>query len=872
MLPLHYSYAFFNKKGTQYNFVMKDGIITGSIFMPESSVGLIENETMYILSRYWNTTIFDTVYGTPRGAKNLLMKFARKDNVFKFFSIDQSGKDSFITGTDEVILPIDEGSGVITNDRYILSPTDVQDKAVKLNFLTRSENEGVFDNELLIYLFDDDGSKTLVGRINVVSTISGLDDRFKTILSNFGESLDDDTFKIFKEADINDIFTDTRGMNARMKELILEFGNIFPNTGVLKGLSNILKFFGYDDMRIKEYWLNTESGKFLKREIAMGDNMDKKITILRKPYKKMPYFGLYYDLNRHTGEFDDEGLPEMEDDNFFTKDEITIKLFGLKRYIEDRNIGGISKIIDIIGEANYFGKISYYHSLASSEIISDIKPQTEVKVDINSKSGYLVDIRDYLFKRNRPVCLLPANFVMSGIEGQMYQHYSCISGFFNDYNIKEEDIFKEENYDIPIGFVLKLENKTFDIPLGDIDTTFKSLDSFDIDATFENFTNLSFYKLKWEVERVATDSRKFYYEYTGNINESSRYLECILPYDGKYRIKLTLYGYGNNNIYYSYDYIEVKLQNIECVGYFQEYEDSMNVIGEIEATLEDFDYSMKGPIYRKGNVPARVEDRSFNIANFIDLNQYGDVNIGVRTDYPLDKIDASFENMGHIRIADFGYERERMPDVNVQKISPGGLICIDGVDINVPDTININDFGVFEALLQAAFPSYFITLRENEERAIKFIDIRKDEDDMWAASTNTDIDCIEDTFGNLNSIDVPIGEIPVTFHSANRICHVKEKVNPFNRNNVQLSADTLTVHQYTCVFFADDISPNLGRKNQKWSVYYEEDGDYLAKDIVCRYFNYRFEFPGFYTITLELQDTNGNSYKIVKKNFVEVII
>jgi hypothetical protein len=188
--------------------------------------------------------------------------------------------------------------------------------------------EGVYDNSILIYLYDG-SEKTLIADIKVVATISDIDERFTTMLTNFGEPIDDSVYKLFKETDINDLHADTRVLNRKMKELILEFSNIFPNTSALRGLSNILKFFGYNDMRIKEYWLNTESGKFVKREISMDNNMDKKISILRKPFRKMPYFGLYYDINKSIGTFDDEGIPDMVDDIFFTKEEIIIKLFGL---------------------------------------------------------------------------------------------------------------------------------------------------------------------------------------------------------------------------------------------------------------------------------------------------------------------------------------------------------------------------------------------------------------------------------------------------------------------------------------------------------------------------------------------------------------
>jgi PKD repeat protein len=606
----------------------------------------------------------------------------------------------------------------------------------------------------------------------------------------------------------------------------------------------------------------------------MDNNMDKKISILRKPFRKMPYFGLYYDINKSIGTFDDEGIPDMVDDIFFTKEEIIIKLFGLKQYIEKRNIGGVSKIIDIIGEANYFNKISYYHHVETSELIANINTALKPNVAINATSGYIKDLREYLYTNNKPVCVLPADATSSSIPDQIYNHFGCIMGFFDNLDVLEENIFSEDNDDIPIGFILKLENKTFDIPVGQIETRIVDLDEFHIPATVQNFTSINYYKLKWEIERDAiSDGRKFYHSFTGNISESSRYLECILPYDGKYKINLTIYGYGNNNIYYSYEHIIVDLQKIDSCGFFQEYDEELNVVGKNKTLIKDCDTIIRNTIYRTTLTPERVEDRSFNLASYINLNQYGDINIGVRKDYPVKKIDATIESMAHMRIVDFGYTKERMPDFNMVKVKPGGKISINGEGMTINSGININDFGLLKDQIVAAFPDYYTTLREVDDDPFKFIDIRREEDEIWAGSSNDDdISCIEETFTSVSQIYHKIKDVPVILESANKICHSTLKINPFNRNNVYISSDTMDIHPYTCVFFCDDISPNVGKKNQVWSVFYEEDQRYVTKDIACRHFNYRFEFPGFYTLELTLEDTNGNKYKVTKKNFINVII
>ena len=57
------------------------------------------------------------------------------------------------------------------------------------------------------------------------------------------------------DVDINEALPDWIKLNTKRKELLLEFSNIFPYTGAYKALINILKYFGYDQVTLKEYWL-----------------------------------------------------------------------------------------------------------------------------------------------------------------------------------------------------------------------------------------------------------------------------------------------------------------------------------------------------------------------------------------------------------------------------------------------------------------------------------------------------------------------------------------------------------------------------------------------------------------------------------------
>lgn len=880
----HRSLVFFDKNGQQYNLPMVSEVHSGKIYLPEVSTNLIENNTIYILSKY----LIDgtSTVGYPKTNSNqIIIKFAKKDSIFSIFSVDINQIKPTITTYDELIInlatPTDDY--LINDDNQVgfdgVNPLVFIQDAINFNYMAKSEVEGMYENQILIYAANNGVLGNLLAAIDVNVAIVDEDERLTTILSNFGETIDDETFKIFADTDINDAFHDNIVLNKRMKELIVEFGNIFPHTSSLRGLTNILKFLGYSDMRVKEYWLDTISGKFVKRQVGMDSyNPDQKVTILRKPYRKLPYFGLYYDINRPTGEYDNKGLPQMEDDLFFTKDEIIVKLFGLKKYIEDKNIGGIAKIKDIIGEANLYHEAAYYHSMENSELISELNNNFDLKpkVVITKNSGYIHDLRPELYNPSVQVCLLPRNIVSESIPEQAYVHYNCILGNFDGgYGLPiGADLFFEDNYEIPVGFLLELENKTFDLPIGQITTTFADLGTFPISVTLANLGSINYYKIKWEIVRQNNDGRPYYSSFEGKITESSRYFRTILPYEGQYSVKMTLFGYGNNNIYYEYNFVEVKLQNIDFTGFHQEYSRKNNQLGSISTPIGEMKTKFKDTIFSTNPpVPERVEFRSYDLARYMDLNQFGNINIGVRESYPLGRIDAIFADMGHMRIRDFGYQKQRMPDFNITKVYPGGKISINGTIFTIPSTININDFAVLAAAIQNAFEDYLVTYRFADNFPDKkFIDIRQDIEEIWAGSNNgDDISCIEKNYRTLGEMDVPIGEVNVPFATTNVLCRVKRRENPFNAGNVFLSQNTLEIHRFSVIFFQDDISPALGRKAHSWSVWSEDDGEFIAQNITYKYFNFRFENIGFYSIILNLKDTNGNDYSVTKKNFIKVI-
>ena len=193
------------------------------------------------------------------------------------------------------------------------------------------------------------------------------DERLKIVLANFGKKIDHENEYIFRDSDINEDLTDYVLLNNKRKELLLEGDNIFPYLGSYKALINILNYFGYNDVAIKEYFLNVDStsvnyGKYFHLLIPKDSTQRALVSkawdhFPSKVYKKTSLFGLFYNLNELSGQVDEYGIPEVIDSFQFTPEEVLIKLFGLKELLKQSYLPLNAKIYDITGEGIYFERV-----------------------------------------------------------------------------------------------------------------------------------------------------------------------------------------------------------------------------------------------------------------------------------------------------------------------------------------------------------------------------------------------------------------------------------------------------------------------------------------------------------------------------------
>lgn len=413
---------FFNKKGEYFNFEYLEASDRwiGRVDFNTVSTGLIDDYQIYIMEEVYNTSsqqyeltyplVDSSIYVGPTGSSAANLDFeayfkvpynealflysfnvSQEENVLeKYQTLDYTFEyKAYSTGSSGIKEDIKEVGSINSSPIQInlgFAP-DQEDAYQKILFI-RDANEHVFA-EILIY---GEGEEE--------------DERLRDWLTALGVDLLPSDESLFDNSDVNEIKPNWILMNQKRKEMLLEYSNIYPYLGSYKALINIIKFFGYQNLRMKEYWLNIDQdspyvGKYKQIDISdiftENANFNNSSLIPSKIYRKTNKFGLFYDITAATSEFDENGIPIVEEVFTFTPEEILIKIFALKRKLQNYFLPVNAKIVDIIGEAIYFAKYDtniWNDQYRIDKIELGLKPTFEV---LPSTEGFVQDLRPLQF-------------------------------------------------------------------------------------------------------------------------------------------------------------------------------------------------------------------------------------------------------------------------------------------------------------------------------------------------------------------------------------------------------------------------------------------------------------------------------------------
>ena len=405
---------FFDKNGYNLNLNWNEQkqIWEGNIFFPRVSVGLYENTTIYVVEYcgYDNNYIDDSssdsddVYTYPTGEGNIAFQWDMAnsfvDEFFMFdFDEDYELKDTsslvytpydgpscetlIINRFEKYIAPLlnpdsDSGSDPLLGSSQNIEKNDLLE--IHIAFMADEKSSETTYKRTLVMSYENGYTKYEIARITFFAETIEEDERLKIWNENLGYNLKPEETMIFKHSDIHEYMPDFEILNEKRKELMLEGHNIYPYIGSYKAILNAIKFFGYDNLNIVEYWRNinnydSEFGKIYRTYVYSIKNKKtlstkrKPISLDTKKFQKLSNISLVYNINhpdahKETGEkYDEYGLPNViedfdkdkRDDFILTIEEALVKLFALKKKLNNEFMPGSTKITDIIGEGNYFG-------------------------------------------------------------------------------------------------------------------------------------------------------------------------------------------------------------------------------------------------------------------------------------------------------------------------------------------------------------------------------------------------------------------------------------------------------------------------------------------------------------------------------------
>ena len=626
---------FFDKNGYNLNLNWNEQkqIWEGNIFFPRVSVGLYENTSIYIIEYCGHDNDYtDDVYSYPTGSGNIVFSWDLANSFVDEFFMFMFDENYEIKDTSALIHTPYDGptcETLIINkfDKYIVPLFNSeeyfgleQDDLLEVHVAFRADeksSETTYKRTLIIS-YENGNVKYEIARITFFAETIEEDERLKAWSENLGYNLKPEDSMIFKNSDIHECMPDYELLNEKRKELMLEGSNIYPYVGGYKSIINAIKFFGYDNLNIVEYWRNVnkydqEFGKIYRTYVYSLKNKKtlstkrSPISLNTKNFQKLNTISLAYNINHPEKidgkKYDDYGLPNViedfdkdkRDDFILTIEEALIKLFALKKKLNDEFMPGSTKITDVIGEGNYFGinlignnpqisTINYVESNGyvdfsvfpdkhcyitenedfSKYIAEKLEINTEQRIgDVSNKTIEELDdsyndgenntkklsdiIKDLMVKENDTVC-------------ECYEeYYNIINGNNKEHLVREIPEAKNVYKDVISDDIINNKYDKNEL-FPDISVCAKVILKGEFDESVDD-TSI----IEWKITHTEKEWSVVYY---GDVKTYGN-LFAQLPYLGNYNVEVTVWGlYNHCRKKCINDAIIVEPYNIDIRGFY----------------------------------------------------------------------------------------------------------------------------------------------------------------------------------------------------------------------------------------------------------------------------------------------------------------
>jgi hypothetical protein len=454
---------------------LPNGYFYGEMYFDPVSAGLYENQQIFIVQQFvvggtgelgyphtnatgatgnplWRTRWENDTYGNT-DVTDIIFTYQITQN-----DPDISGEPA-IVNYQNIAIPVEQFATDFYSVDYpgYLQTSSVNSTALTINVALNAPDVAaeVYERRLIVEDITS-GTPEKIVEILFYGQIVGEDSRLDVLTANLGRAFYQSDSTILRQHNPYEPFPNWIEINEKRKELMVAGDEIFPYIGAYKGLIGALQFFGYQDLRIKEYWLNLayqkvkvsplmENQMFLNKydqsfmvnqSILIADLLDNENSgkyrleqtygpdgdgnyvldvsgedtlIPSKTYKKTSLFGLYYDINRASVIEDEYGYPIVEEAFLFSQEEILTKLFALKQRLKLTYLPLNAKIVDITGEGVYF-EVYNTRSWTDSMERNDIDSGFYFDVKSNPPKGFIEDLRAFGLRTYPNAIQTPMNY------------------------------------------------------------------------------------------------------------------------------------------------------------------------------------------------------------------------------------------------------------------------------------------------------------------------------------------------------------------------------------------------------------------------------------------------------------------------------
>ena len=905
-------------KGLEYDLNFeKDilGIYQGSIYLPEVSEGLYETINLFILEEcvLFGDPIVNFPTAETSDAATFTFKWEETNKVDStsiiMYDIDNTGNIPVVKELKTQSFDLFDYSNVAAHTDGVKYLTTQNNTAIQINLALNSIIPGPHVRNLYVY-HNASGVETLIAKIEIYGEVVAEDERLKVLLSNFGATLSEGDFMLFKDHDISEMSPDYILLNRKRKELLLELHNIKPFVGTYKAVLNAIDFFGYDKITLKEYWLNIDSsiknfGKLFAIPVphssVRGEAIRKKLVfkLPSNTMKKTSKFSLVYRLNETNGTFDEWDIPNVTETFDYTPEEVIIKLYGLKSKLQKEYLPLQAKIIDITAEGDYFDQrnLNIWHNQNPIGFFSE-GHDVRFKVIPEHRDLFIEDLSMVLkpsLNQNNDAGNYNL-FLNLGIGNEdnlttanRTELKTVISKFYETYHDGELHSY---NPNIPIGCPILLDGTDSFDDIWD-EALFTWEDAEDPNGSLLITWNDWWKAWVYEIEWVITSKERGYNQtYRGAIDDYL-ILPLILPYADSYSVEMRTYDlFGHRSHYRMNDVIDIKLKNLELYGIYKWLENqswdnkklSWNKSGgywnspqDNKTTIEENIATLYLTLDRANYVHLEEDQgvRFSTVRRYMDIyspNGFSETTGPYQWDASTFRwadsknISWNFMRVGADLTSSFKINDIQQGDTLVikhthpvtGKISTGQHV----ISNTTPTTVNdVNGWTQIMDELNTSTDSVISKFNFNA--------IFEDNDD----------DNINDVFrfilavGREYSSTYDFSEVSITKVNAASNSNVtgETHVEHFNPtwDDTRVFTDYAEVERSTHITISTDISKFPGSKNAKWTI-----TNITNPEITDIYYNnmwltYIFKEPGYYSIQLEAEDTYGNK-NLVKRNMLKV--